>query len=510
MAEMPIPSELFGDLFCEVQSRRIFPDSKSFADAVPRRAPAKIMAEWQQKAPLADRDLQGFVEANFEVPVEARPAEAVRADFESYLSQALTALTRTQMEAPPSGSAIALPRPFIVPGGRFREFYYWDSYFAMLGMAGGDLQGRVEDMIENFGSLLDRFGIIPNASRTYYLSRSHPPLFYLVAMLSQDSSAEGRLRRLAWLKKEHGFWMAGEDGLEPGETHRRVVRLPDGAILNRYWDDLDRPRDESWLEDVRLAQDIPENERAALWQNLRAGAESGWDFSSRWLADGQSLASICVTRIVPVDLNCLLFGLEKAIARESAALNLDVQASAFERRASARSAAISHYLWNGKAGFHADYWIDRGATSDRLTAAAAFPLFVGQCSPEQARATAGALETLLAPGGLLTTKVETGQQWDAPNGWAPLQWIAFTGLHNYGEGRLADEIARRWVALVERHYANSGQIMEKYDVVAEAAGGGGEYPVEIGFGWTNGVTIALLEALRSRATAHVGRNEKDF
>lgn len=502
MAELPIPSELFGDLFRAVQSRRIFPDSKSFADAVPRRAPGDIMAEWQLKAPLADADLQDFVAANFMVPVDSRPVDTVRTDFESYLSEALAALTRSQIEAPPSGSVLALPRPFIVPGGRFREFYYWDSYFAMLGMTGGGLQDRVEDMIENFGSLLDRYGIIPNASRTYYLSRSHPPFFYLAAMLSKDSSAEGRLRRLAWMRKEHDFWMTGADGLAPGEAHRRAVRLPDGAILNRYWDDLDRPRDESWLEDVSLAQDVAEGERAGLWRNLRAGAESGWDFSSRWLADGQSLASICATRIVPVDLNCLLFGLEKTIASESAALGLDAQASAFERRASARSAAISRYLWNGAAGFHADYWLDRGAVSDRLTAAAAFPLFVGQCSPAQARTAAGALQTLLAQGGLLTTSVETGQQWDAPNGWAPLQWIAFAGLRNYGESELADEIARRWVALVGRHYANSGQIMEKYDVVAEEAGGGGEYPVEIGFGWTNGVTIALLQALRTCPAAH--------
>lgn len=510
MVELPIPSDLFGDLFREVQSRRIYPDSKSFADAVPRGALAEIVAEWERKAPLSDRELQEFVRANFDVPADARHIDAVPDDFESYLSEALGALTRVQSDAPCNSSAIALPRPFIVPGGRFREFYYWDSYFAMLGLAGCNRQDLIEDMIENFGSLLDRFGHIPNASRTYYLSRSHPPVFYLAAMMSKDGSREGRLRRLAWMRKEHDFWMAGEGAVAPGGARRRVVCMPDGAILNRYWDDLDRPRDESWLEDVEIAQGLPEEARTELWRNLRAGAESGWDFSSRWLADGKSLASICVTRIVPVDLNCLLFGLEKAIASESALLQNVEQAEEFEQRAAVRSAAISRYLWNEATGFHADYWLDTGAPSPDLTAAAAFPLFVGQCSAEQARSTANALRTLLAPGGLLTTRVTTGQQWDAPNAWAPLQWIAFAGLHAYAEAELADEIARRWVALVRRHHASSGQIMEKYDVVAEAAGGGGEYPVEIGFGWTNGVTIALLQALRTGHKSNAAQETQIF
>lgn len=501
VSDMQIPSELLGDVFSDVQSRRIFPDSKSFADAVPRRELSAIIADWKDRQPMGTAALRDFVTANFDIPGGGDAIPAIDDDFESYLSRALAALTRSQSETAMASSAIALPRPFIIPGGRFREFYYWDSYFAMLGMADSGLQELVEDVIENFGSLLDRFGMIPNASRSYYLSRSHPPVFYLAAQMSRDSSAKGRRRRLQWMMKEHAFWMDGEATLAPGQQYRRVVKLPNGTVLNRYWDDLDRPRDESWIEDVELAKATPVGARPALWRNLRAGAESGWDFSSRWLADGKSLDSICVTRILPVDLNCLLYGLENAIARESAALNLDLQACEFALRAERRSAAIDRFLWNSRQGFFADYWMDQSAASDRLTAAAAFPLFVGQCSPEQARSTAEALRKLLAPGGLLTTAVESGQQWDAPNGWAPLQWVAFTGLHNYGEAKLADDIARRWVALVERHYADSGQIMEKYDVVAEAAGGGGEYPVEVGFGWTNGVTIALLKALRSRPAA---------
>lgn len=497
VTEASIPSDLFGDLFRDVQSRKIYGDSKTFADAVPRRPLSDIFADWKNSPPLDDTSLRQFIDANFDVPPTNGYDSVISRTFESYLSDAFGALTRTQTEASPHSSAITLPRPFIVPGGRFREFYYWDSYFTMLGLVASGRQDLAQDMIENFGSLLDRFGMIPNASRTYYLSRSHPPVFYLAAGLSTDGSFEARNRRLGWMKKEHEFWMAGEDELVPGQADRRVVKLPDGALLNRYWDDLDRPRDESWLEDFSLGADLDEDQRPELWRNLRAGAESGWDFSSRWLGDGRSLGSICASRIIPVDLNCLLFGLENAISVESAALGQDEQAQIFALRASERSAAISHYLWNDELGFPADYWLDEGAASSAITAAAAFPLFVGQCNAERAQSTAHALRRLLAPGGLLTTLVSTGQQWDCPNGWAPLQWIAYAGLREYGETDFANEIARRWTVLVKRHFCNSGQIMEKYDVVAEGAGGGGEYPVEIGFGWTNGVTIALLQALAS-------------
>ncbi|MBL0924402.1 MAG: alpha,alpha-trehalase TreF [Sphingomonadaceae bacterium] len=490
-----IPSEIFDSLFVDVQARKLYGDSKSFADAVPRRHPSDILQEWQDKRLLTDTALRNFIDANFELPAQYDHANDGTADFETYLANAWNALTRTQLEAAPYCSALALPRPFVVPGGRFRELYYWDSYFTMLGL---DVSGRhdlIEDMIGNFGSLLDRFGMIPNATRSYYLSRSHPPLFYLAAGLSQDQSVACRRRRLAWMRQEHGFWMAGEDMVTPGETHRRVVRLPDGTLLNRYWDDRAQPRDESWIEDFELAANLPDAAKAALWRNLRAAAESGWDFSSRWLADGQSLETISTTRILPIDLNCLLFGLEQTIASEAMALGDQTEAAAFERRALQRSAAIATYLWTEEGGFHADYWLDAGAPSAQITAAAAFPLFTGQCSVDRARRTVDALRNLLAPGGLLTTMSHTGQQWDAPNGWAPLQWVACQGLQRYEEKDLAEEIARRWLALVERHYRASGQIMEKYDVIAETAGGGGEYAVEIGFGWTNGVVLALKRML---------------
>ena len=121
------------------------------------------------------------------------------------------------------------------------------------------------------------------------------------------------------------------------------------------------------------------------------------------------------------------------------------------------------------------------------------PLFVGMCAPEEASTTAEkVLSRLLAEGGLLTTDIESGQQWDAPNGWAPLQWMAVKGLDNYGMNLQADELASRWLALNQKVYQQTGKMLEKYNVKdMDLPGGGGEYPVQDGFGWTNGVYVAL-------------------
>jgi alpha,alpha-trehalase len=100
----------------------------------------------------------------------------------------------------------------------------------------------------------------------------------------------------------------------------------------------------------------------------------------------------------------------------------------------------------------------------------------------------------LKSGGLITTLEETGQQWDAPNGWAPLQWVVIEGLRNYGHHALADEIKKRWVGVNLSVFKEKSKMVEKYDVAGDGGlGGGGEYPLQDGFGWTNGVLATLLD-----------------
>jgi alpha,alpha-trehalase len=286
--------------------------------------------------------------------------------------------------------------------------------------------------------------------------------------------------------------MEGAGQLQPGLAHRRVVALRDGALLNRYWDDSDNPRDESYREDLALAARSG-RERRQLFRDVRAAAESGWDFSSRWFGDGRRLETIRTTELIPVDLNSLLYGLETAIGAGCARAGDSDCAREFQVRQSARRRALDRYLWDASAGIYRDYDWTRQATVPRLSAATVYPLFTGAASDRQAAAVARALERhLLRAGGIVATPVRTGQQWDAPNGWAPLQWIAVSGLRRYTLNGLATRIASRWLRNVDGVYRGTRRLTEKYNVVAAGrGGGGGEYPLQDGFGWTNGVTRRL-------------------
>lgn len=486
------PADLFGPLFEAVQMQRLFADSKTFADAVPRRAPESIMADYRAGT-FDESGLRRFVEANFVVPKDvALPAVTAGLPLDRHIAALWPVLTRAPARPVAGSSLLPLPGPYVVPGGRFREIYYWDSYFTMLGLVRDGRSDLVESMIDDFTDLIERYGHIPNGTRTYYLSRSQPPFFALMVGLSVESDASVRTRRLRAMQREHDFWMDGAAGLQAGTAWRRVVALPDGTVLNRYFDDRDTPRDEAWREDVLVAG-LATRPAPAIHRDLRAAAESGWDFSSRWLEDGHTLATIRTTAVVPVDLNSLLYGVELAIAAECRAAADTRCAAKYSGFADRRRAAISRYLWNARAGWFADYdWQHRRQTV-RLSAATLTPLFTGVATPAQARRTARTTARLLvAPGGLRTTLTATGQQWDRPNGWAPLQWIAVAGLRRYGETALACRIARSWLETVKHEYAASGRLLEKYNVEARVPGGGGEYPLQDGFGWTNGVSRELL------------------
>jgi alpha,alpha-trehalase len=349
-------------------------------------------------------------------------------------------------------------------------------------------------MVAAFAYMVDTYGHIPNGARTYYLSRSQPPFFSsMVGLLAQNDAASAYARYLPQLEREYAFWMEGAQGLKPGKAHRHVVAMPDGSILNRYWDDRDTPRDEAYREDTELARASGRPARE-VFRNIRAAAESGWDFSSRWFADGQTRATIDTTDIVPVDLNALLFGLENAIHAGCEHKGNSTCARTFARRAAARRAAMDRYLWNQKVGAYLDYRWNRSEPIPRVSAATLYPLFFGAASDAQATAlTQIVARELLRAGGIVTTPLSTGEQWDAPNGWAPLQWIAVAGLRRYKEDGMAEAIACRWLVNVQNVYRDSGKLVEKYDVVTTGrSGGGGEYPTQDGFGWTNGVVRKLM------------------
>jgi alpha,alpha-trehalase len=497
-AVIPQPPQVaFRDLFSAVQAARIYPDSKTFADAVPRESPAAILNQFHAQRPQSPQALRQFVlryfnSADAAAASSPQPASTARVPLGAHIDALWPLLERATPEVPRYSSALALPKPYVVPGGRFRELYYWDSYFTLLGLAQSGRQDLVQDMIGDFAWLIDTYGHVPNGTRTYYLSRSQPPFFFEMVAVSQQDRAAAWARYLPELRREYAYWMAGAAMLKRQGAYRRVVRLPDGAVLNRYWDDVDQPRDESWREDVELARRSG-REPQQLYRDLRAAAESGWDFSARWLRDPQSLASIETTRIIPADLNSLLYGLEQAIRAGCERAQQRACALEFARRAAARHRAIDRYLWDAQRGYYADYrWTD-GRHTAVLSAATLYPLFESLASaPQAVQVTAVVRASLLARGGLATSTLTTGQQWDAPNGWAPLQWIAIRGLRDSGALTLAAAIACRWLVNVTTAYQHDGKLVEKYNVVTSGGGSGGEYPLQDGFGWTNGVTRRLL------------------
>ncbi|MEM4780568.1 MAG: trehalase family glycosidase, partial [Halalkalicoccus sp.] len=349
----------------------------------------------------------------------------------------------------------------------------------------------IEEIAANFASLIDRFGFIPNGGRIYYTSRSNPPVYHrILDLLAHRRGAESVFEYLPALEREYDFWMDGRGAVGPGESHRRVVGLEEG-VLNRYWDDEARPRVESYREDVALAERA-ERDAARLYRDVRAACESGWDFSSRWFA-GEDMETIRTTELLPVDLNALLYGMERSLSGWHDRAGDHGRAAAFDERATRRRALVDRYCWSEEEGFYFDHaWTD-GGRSDARTLAAAVPLFTGMASEAQADAVAETLDArFLEHGGLVTTLTESGQQWDSPNGWAPLQWMAVVGLAGYGHDELAKEIGGRWLDLNRSMFDRTGQLLEKYDVTrGSGMGGGGEYPLQYGFGWTNGVALAL-------------------
>jgi len=492
-------------LFHDVQMSPMFADSKTFVDAVPRRVPQAIIASYDSARATPGFNLEQFVRQNFVIP------QPVGGDFHSDTSRSMAehiralwpVLTRKADTAAQFSSLLPLPGPYVVPGGRFREVYYWDSYFTMLGLVESGRTDLVKDMLDNFAFLIRTYGHIPNGNRSYYLSRSQPPFFAaMVGLFARARDTTSALAYLDALESEYDFWMDGSERIQAGQAFRRVARLPDGSLLNRYWDDRADPRPEAHRPDYQLGITLPEPRRSQFYRNARAAAESGIDFSTRWMRDTTDLRTLETVDLVPVDLNSLMFNLERTIAalRRFRARAGDIAvAGRFEDAAAARRRALLSASFDPDSGYFYDVrWASGRRVVDRPSLAAASPLYFGLATPEQGRATAAKLERdFLKPGGFVTTNFRSGQQWDAPNGWPPLEWLTIEGVRRYGREDLANEARRRWLQLNERTYRTTGRMVEKYDVLDPTKrAGGGEYDAQDGFGWTNGVALALLAQIR--------------
>ena len=487
MEKYPYPEDVYGGMFGEILMMKAFPDSKTFADAIPKEEVNKIVLQFRKRKNDPDFDVKEFVEEYWDVP------ESNTSDFEADTTQNLTEhinslwpiLTRSDDQTAQGSSLIPLPKPYIVSSGEYREMHYWDSYFIMLGLKEGGREDMIKNMLDNFEYLIGEIGHIPQGNRTYFISRSQPPFFAQMVDLYAGMKGESIYKDfLPAMQKEYDFWMRGHDKVSLKERrYEHSVFLKEDAIINRYYDSHDAPRQENYYNDSRMG----------VFKNLRAASESGWNFSSRWLQNRRYLGTIRTLDIFPIDLNALLFGLEQKLEK-GYRLNGDTQkADEFKSAQSNRIELMNNYHWSDSLGVFFDYQYEREDHLMNYTPAMMYPLFFKMASQEQADEVVKVLKgKLLKSGGITTSANKTRQRWDAPNGWAPLQWITLVGLDNYGYKEDALELAKRWTSLNEKVYKDTGKMRDKYNVEdLSLEAGGKEYDVQDGYGWSNGVYLAM-------------------
>jgi alpha,alpha-trehalase len=468
--------------------------------------------------PRAAPDPKMHREASEPSPVYVA-ADENRSEAEQKLRVALSAddLRRIELRTLPAQpdqirehGLLYVPFPYVVPGGRFNEMYGWDSYFIQLGLLRDSELELARNMADNFLYEIGHYGMILNANRTYFLTRSQPP--FLTEMIL---GVYERTHDRAWLRstlpavdRYYTFWTT-------------APHLIESIGLSRYYDLGDGPAPEV-LADERDAQGRTHYDRVRdyyrthtvldydvgrfydrdadrlterFYKGDRSMRESGFDPSNRF-----GPFSAAIVDYAPVCLNALLYRMEQEAARIHTLLDEPGAAREWQARARRRRELVDRYLWDATAGLYFDYNFDSKRRRAYPFAATFYPLWAGMASPDQARRVVSNLSRFEAPGGILTSTATTGSQWDAPYGWAPLQLIAVGGLRRYGYHADADRIARKFVSMVVQDFDAHGVIVEKYDVrrrSSDLASGlrFGYSSNEVGFGWTNAAVVELLAGL---------------
>ncbi|KAG1692779.1 hypothetical protein DVH05_024394 [Phytophthora capsici] len=532
-----------GELLHQVQMQELFPDSKEFVD-MPIKATSSVEAVLSQFQELKSTfhgsnewktQLSAFVDRHFDppgaelVPVTPPdykegevPLQIAAIDDERLRGWAmeLHQLWKVLARVPVSASVDqqvrssflrslpveTLARDFngenvlIIPGGRFRESYYWDSYWIVQGLLVSGLRQTARGVVNHLLEYVNEFGFVPNGGRVYYLTRSQPPMLSdmvrLVAKSDDDWDLQYLEAAVPLLEREYEFWMHRG-------AHSHAVEVPvegETFVLNRYVAHAGEPRPESYREDVRTAS--TSSAKASVYDDIIASAESGWDFSSRWFKDFNTLPTIRTSHVIPVELNAILHRVELNLANFHELLGNSVAMTRFKDAAKTREKAMDSVLWNEVDGCWKDYLLDSQEHSPVVSVSNYFPLWGRTVDSSRLEKIVTSLEAsgLVQEGGVQTTTSVTGQQWDAPNAWPPLQDLIIEGLQEAGtlQARaLAKRLVRTWVKAGYVAWKKTGLMFEKYN--AQQLGGvgdGGEYTPQFGFGWSNGVILTFLTKYR--------------
>lgn len=518
-----------GDLLDIIQRMRLFNDSKTFVDMSLKQSPEKVLSAFNNLSkPISEAQGRKFVGDHFSGPGDEfqpwKPTDLPRMPaIMNHIKDPLLRgfawdLCRTWKDLgrkikidvklnPDRYSLVYLPNPFIVPGGRFRETYYWDTYWVVKGLLLCEMTDTVKGMLENFAFMIQRFGFIPNGGRVYYSRRSQPPFF--IPMMYDYYKATKNLTfvqsHLPAMEAEYAFWMTNRSV----SVQRRDVT----HILNRYASSVNSPRPESYSEDLKTASSTNNSSaRRQLYQNLVSAAESGWDFSSRWFSrdpgTNLTLDTTRTTNILPVDLNSVLCMNEHILSELFNKTGNQEKGKNYSKNWQRRQTAIFNVLWNPTKGVWQDLDIAANSHRDYFYASNILPLFA-LCKGKNETQTENSVLTYLQnlgvlqfAGGFPTSLETTGQQWDLPNGWPPLQHMAIWGMSQSQNQQLKAEafslanksIVSNWIA-----WNRSRNMYEKYSTNISGEGGsGGEYGVQEGFGWSNGVVLELLSMYGDR------------
>lgn len=397
-----------------------------------------------------------------------------------------------------------LPYPYIVPGGRFNEMYGWDSYFIELGLLEHNHLTMARNMIDNLIYEINHYGTILNANRTYYLQRSQPPLLTAMIFAYYEKVQDKKWLKstLPAIKKLHGFWTtpphlipdlglsryyAGGKGVPPEESAIYYEKVLDYFKTHNI-DDYDKS----------LFYNEESNQLTELFYSAdRTVRESGFDITAKF---GPFSAGIL--DYAPVDLNVLIYRMEKDLSKIYNILGDQGNSSVWDKKAHSRAKLINHYLWDNKAGYYFDYNFKTKQLRPYIYATTFYPLWAGIASKDQARALVNNLPVLLAKGGLLTSCYQKGFQWDAPFGWAPLQYFAVLGLNRYGYQSLALDIANRFVNTIHKGFQETHTLFEKYDIQTMSIHTENKIQYSyntnvVGFGWTNGVYLVFMKLMNA-------------
>uniref|UniRef100_A0A183CJK7 Trehalase n=1 Tax=Globodera pallida TaxID=36090 RepID=A0A183CJK7_GLOPA len=505
-------------------------DSKHFVDRPLKKEAKKIVDDF--KTLFNVTDWKKFVVSNMSPAQVDQLSKFVRENFGMADEASIPRIYQMNGKGNQKNSLIYVSNPFMVPGGRFREFRYWDAYLIARGLIASGMTTSVKNMCKNFAEMVNRFGFVPTGGRIYYNKRSQPP--FLTLMVYDYFGATGDIKFLKEilpvLEKELHFW----------QTKRSIKVDVKGRkkTFYQYRADTNMPRPEAFCQDVDLVKNISDpKEKAKIWHNIASTSESGWDFSSRWIKKDETdkenpwkLTNLMTTKIVPVDLNALICGNLEMLAHLYLQIDDKTKSSEYHRKFQLFLEDFQSLFYKKEHGIWYDYNLESGRLNEMFYGSAAMPLFM-RCYNIDDLGTAERMfrrmeqfdkdnKMLSHPFGVPASAVTSAQQWDFPNVWPPLQHMLIDGLRrsfNSGMKDKAKELAQKWVSanfkLYQQHSHNCGEKMwEKMTAAGGIPGTGGEYSVQIGFGWTVGAVLDLLVTygaeLTTKGVAETKRDNK--